>query len=128
MKNIEGNPDDLLNQFPFLIDTDSVKSVGVAWLFKENGAWSLFPRLTGNDSLFYNSVFFVRIGFPLCFFLSLRWSSSTTQKSLFQTGIGWKLNGRFAITFRVQSDTTSAAGSAGRPNVGQATGFDYGTH
>lgn len=127
MLNIEGNPDDLLNQWPWLIDTDSVSSIGVAWLFKEDGAWCFKPRITGERSLFYNAVFFARINWPLGVFASFRWSASTTTKALFQTGIGWKLNGRIAVLLRIQSDATSAAGSAG-PNYGQATGFDFGTH
>lgn len=124
---VEGNPDDLLNQWPFLIDTDSVKSVGIAWLFKENGEWNFLPRLTENKSLFYNAVLFMRLSIPMGLFIAVRWSPSTTAKALFQAGIGWKLNGRIALLFRIQSDATSAAGSSG-PNYGQATGFEYGTH
>lgn len=109
------------------IDSDWIKSFGVAWLFKENDRWVFKPRITGNKSLFYNAVFFLRLSLPLGIFVGFRWSASTTKKALFQTGIGWKLNGRFAILFRVQSDETSAAGVTG-PNTGQATGFNYGTH
>lgn len=127
MLNIEGNPDDLLNKWPCLLDTDSIKSIGIAWLFKENGVWSFLPRITGEKSLFYNAVFFLRLNWPLGIFASVRWSSSTTERALFQTGIGWKLNGRITVTLRVQSDATSAAGSAGQ-NYGQAQGFEFGTH
>ena len=109
------------------IDSDLVKSIGIAWLFKENGKWAFTPRITGNTSLFYNAVFFVRLSLPLGIFASFRWSDSTIKKALFQTGIGWKLNGRLAILFRVQSDKTSAAGVTG-PNLGQSGGFEYGTH
>jgi len=124
---IEGDPNDLGNQFPLLLDTDWIKSFGVAWLFKENGKWCVIPRITGNESLFYNAVFFVRLVWPLGVFASVRWSASSTSRSLLQCGIGWKLNGRLGLTFRIQSDATSAAGSSG-PNFGQATGFNYGTH
>jgi hypothetical protein len=127
MKVIEGNPDSALNKWPLLLDTDSIKSVGIAWLFKENGEWKFAPRITGNTSLFYNAVFFLRLSLPLGIFGSFRWSPATDKKALFQTGFGWKLNGRFGITLRIQSDAASAAGTAG-PNYGQATGFDYGTH
>lgn len=148
MRVVEGNPDDLLNQWPLLLDTDSIKSVGVAWLFKDGGAWKFMPRVTENRSLFYNAVFFVRYStVPVVFFAqvlltlatgwwwlmlfgifaSVRWSPSSTAKALLQAGIGWKLNGRIALLLRIQSDATSAAGSSG-PNYGQATGFNYGTH
>lgn len=104
------------------IDSDFVKSIGCAWLFKENNLWSFRLRLTGNVALFYNALFFVRIT-TIGLFFHMRLSKT----HLFQCGIGWKLNGRFAILFRVQSDASSAAGVSG-PNYGQAIGFDYGTH
>lgn len=127
MKVVEGHPADLLNQWPLLIDTDSVRSLGVAWLFKEDGRWCLLPRNTGEVSLFYNAVFFLRLSWPFGVFASVRWSASSTAKALLQLGAGWKLNGRIALLLRIQSDATSAAGSSG-PNYGQASGFDYGTH
>jgi len=131
------------------IDSNWVTSFGIAWLFKENGKWAFLPRLTGNTSLFYNAVFFIRYTitpiwcvpcsvlaycgyahwsmFLVGLFFSIRWSPSTTAKALFQGGLGWKLNGRLAILFRIQSDATSASGVTG-PNLGQATGFNFGTH
>jgi hypothetical protein len=127
MKVIEGNPDDLLNRWPLLLDTDSMRSVGLAWLFKEGGTWNFRPRIPGDVSLFYNAVFFLRLNWPLGIFASVRWSASTTEKALLQLGAGWKLNGRIALLLRIQSDATSAAGASG-PNYGQATGFNYGTH
>lgn len=148
MRVIEGNPDDPLNQWPLLLDTDSIESVGVAWLFKEGGEWRFKPCITGERSLYFNAVFFVRYSTwaPAFFaqaittlitgwwwlmlfglFASVRWSASTTAKALLQVGAGWKLNGRIAVLLRVQSDASSAAGSSG-PNYGQATGFNYGTH
>lgn len=40
--------------------------------------------------------------------------------------LGWKINGRFALTFRFwHTDKESAAGTTG-PNYGQATGDDFG--
>ena len=109
------------------IDEDWVRSVGVAWLFKEGGRWKFTPRITGNTSLFYNAVFFVRLSLPFGVFWSIRWSGSSAKKALWQAGIGWKLNGRLAVLFRFQSDASSAAGVTG-PNVGQSGGFEYGTH
>lgn len=148
MKTIEGDPASLLNQWPLLLDTGSIGSIAGAWLFREDGRWHFMPRITGEQSLFYNAVFFVRYAncapalvaqalaafitgwwWLLLFgvFASVRWSSSETAKALLQVGAGWKLNGRIAVLFRVQSDESSAAGSSG-PNYGQARGFDYGTH
>lgn len=110
------------------VDEDSIHTIGIAWLFKEDGKWVFTPRLTGNASLFYNAVFFCRFNwFWPGFFWSFRWSPSTDSKALLQSGIGWKCNGRFAITLRIQSDKTSAAGVTG-PNLGQSTGYDYGPH
>ncbi len=148
MRIIEGNPGELLNRWPLLLDTDSIDSIGIAWLFKEDGRWCFTPRMTGERSLFFNAVFFVRYStcMPAFFvqamltlitgwwwlmlpgaFASVRWSASSTAKALLQVGAGWKLNGRIALLLRVQSDASSAAGSSG-PNYGQASGFDYGTH
>lgn len=109
------------------IDSDWVRSIGIAWVFQENGKWIFKPRITGQQSLFYNAALFVRLSLPSGIFASVRWSSSTTSKALLQTGIGWKLNGRLAVLLRIQSDASSAAGVTG-PNLGQAGGFEYGTH
>jgi len=109
------------------IDPKYIKSVGIAWLFKEDGKWVFKPRITGNKSLFYNSIFFLRLALPLGLFIAFRWSGSQASKALMQSGLGWKLNGRFTLLFRIQSDKSSAAGVTG-PNHGQAIGFDYGTH
>lgn len=130
------------------IDSDYVLSLGIAWLFKENDKWRFIPRITDDNSLFYNAVFFARYtttpflmiaqgltiiytdvvwGLLFGLFFSVRWSSATDKKALFQTGLGWKLNGRLGLLLRVQSDKTSAAGVTG-PNLGQATGYTYGTH
>jgi len=109
------------------IDDTYVKSVGIAWLFKEGGKWKFIPRITGQQSLFFNAVFFLRFSLPFGVFFSFRWSSATDKKSLLQTGFGWKLNGRLAVLLRIQSDISSAKGVTG-PNVNQAVGFSYGPH
>lgn len=109
------------------IDGKYIKSIGIAWLFKEGGKWVFMPRITGEQSLFFNSVFFLRLSLPFGIFASVRWSEAFDKKSLFQAGIGWKLNGRLAVLLRIQSDKTSAAGVTG-PNVGQSRGFYYGPH
>jgi hypothetical protein len=108
------------------IDSDTVKSVGIAWLFKEGGKWRFMPRITGNVALFYNAVFFLRLSFPLGIFWTIRWMVEGAH-AYWQAGVGWKLNGRFAPLLRIQGDAAAAAGVTG-PNVGQATGFNYGTH
>ena len=117
------------------IDDANVKSIGLAWLFKDKVPlhrgylsnlsepaplalkWIFMPRITGEQSMFFNAVFFLRLSFPFGIFASFRWSSSTTKRAMFQTGFGWKLNGRFGIPFRFQSDTSSAEGVTG-PNTG----------
>lgn len=105
------------------LDTDWIKSFGIAWIFKDAGEWRFLPRLTESVSLFYNAQFFLRLAFPFGVFFGMRLSSS----HLFQCGIGFKLNGRFAILFRVQSDESAARGVTG-PNYGQSSAWDYGTH
>ena len=130
------------------LDSDWVLSLAFVWFYKENGRWRLTPRRVDTRSLFYNGVFFIRytaileilaIQFILAttfhvywvflfgLFFSIRWSASTTKKAIFQTGLGYKLNGRLGLLFRIQSDKTSAAGVTG-PNVGQSTGFNFGPH
>lgn len=124
---IEGDPEALLNKWPFLIRKSSISTFAVAWLFKEGGKWVFKPRVCGSVSLFYNAVFFLRINWPIGIFVGLRWSASTDGAALFQRGIGYKLNGRLCFITRIQSDESAAKGVSG-PNLGQATGFDFGTH
>ena len=109
------------------IDDSYVKSIGIAWLFKEDGKWKFMPRITGQQSLFFNAVFFLRFSLPFGVFFSFRWSASSVKKALLQTGIGWKLNGRLAVLLRIQSDISSAKGVTGR-NTGQSPSFCYGPH
>lgn len=104
------------------IDSDMLRSVGIAWLFIECGRWRFVPRITGNVGLFYNSIILIQLAWPFGVF----WSPSSTANALWPAGIGWKLNGRLANLFRVQSEASSAAGATD-PNVGQPTGFEYGT-
>jgi hypothetical protein len=120
---IEGDPSSILNKWPLLLDTDSIKSLGIAWIFTEQGKWKTFPRFTGVQSLFYNAAFFLRVSLPFGIFFGMRLGPTY----LFQCGIGWKLNGRFAILFRVQTDASAAAGVSG-PNYGQSPGYEFGTH
>ena len=117
------------------IDSDLIKSFGIAWLFKDP-AWDFKSLLTGNDSLFYNAVFFLRLTFigfiPAGIFFSIRWAKigpvlGGKPRSFLQAGIGYKLNGRFGLLLRMQNDISSASGVTG-PNFGQAQGFNFGPH
>ena len=119
--------DGILNKFPFCLDDTKIKTIGIAWIFRENNHWNLTPRITGNAQ-YYNAMFFVRIGFPFALFFMLRWSA-TGKRQFIQTGIGWKQNGRFAIHRRIQSDASSAIGyHAGLPNTDHAVAWNYGKH
>lgn len=109
------------------VDQDRVKSWAVAWGFREAGRWVWRPRRCGTGSLYFNAICFLRLNWPLGIFLAFRWSPSSTRKALCQAGAGFKLNGRFAVLLRIQSDATAAAGVTG-PNLGQAQGFQFGPH
>ena len=113
----------LLNQWPLLIDTESVHSVAVAWIFTENGVWNFKPRLCGTKSLFYNAQVFLRLSLPFWFGFGCR----INKDRLFQCGLGWALNGRIKALFRFMTDESSARGVQG-PAFGQATGWEWGTH
>lgn len=115
--------DRVLNLWPMCLDTDSIKSVALAWLFKDGGKWRFLPRFCGDTALFYNAQFFIRLSWPFGVFLHIRLG----PRYLFQCGLGWKLNGRFAILFRIQTDASAAAGVSG-PNYGQSGGYEFGTH
>lgn len=77
-------------------------------------------RRTG--SLYYNGIVFVRVMLPFFVGVMVRWSGSSTERAYLQAHIGWKLNGVFAATFRIQSDAAAAAGHQS-PNTGQAVGW-----
>lgn len=128
--------DKLLNSFPFLLDDTWIKPVAeFAWGGNPNAfdrpLWSrVVLRFFGGcttDSMYHNNVVYIRALFPLAVFCMIRWSGSTTNRAFIQFGMGWKLNGRFAITFRIQSDASAAAGYWG-PNYGQAPGWHEGPH
>jgi hypothetical protein len=73
-------------------------------------------------SLFMNGVFFIQIRLPFWIGVHIR----PFTKKYFQTGIGWKGNGRFAVLFRFQTDESSAKGMD-FANTGQSTGMNDGT-
>jgi len=79
-------------------------------------------------SLYYNGIVFIRVMLPFFVGIHIRWSGHPdSKKQYLQTHIGWKKNGDFAVTFRIQNDTSSAAGTYGR-NFNQAKGWSVGTH
>lgn len=107
--------DRLLNSWPFLLDTDYIGTI--AFALDEEGPYS--PE---DYSLFYNGFVFLRLTFPFGVWLHVK----VRPTWRFQCGAGWKLNGRFGLTFRFQTDESAARGVAG-PNVGQASGWARGT-
>ena len=117
--------DGILNLFPFCLDDTWIKTVGIAWLFQDQGVWKFMPRIVPNAWQYANACIFIRFGLPFAFFVQLRCSAT----HLFQGGIGWKQAGRFAIHFRFQTDASSAIGyHVGLPNTDHASGFEYGRH
>lgn len=84
----------------------------------------VFGREEKDDtSLYHNGAFFMRIAFPFFIGFMIRWGGSDPSKREYlQTHVGWKLNGRLAIAFRIQSDKSAAAGMD-FPNPGQAWGW-----
>lgn len=60
----------------------------------------------------------------------VRWSADPRARRQFlQTHFGWKLNGEFAATFRLQNDRSTRESNKGPQynNTGQAVGFADGT-
>jgi hypothetical protein len=107
---------ELLNAFPFCIDADSMKPIFCrAW--DEEGIYA-----PSDSSLFYNGYWFLRLTLPFGVWLHVK----PLRNLRFQCGIGYKLNGRVALTFRFQSDESAAAGVSGR-NFGQAHGWERGS-
>lgn len=109
--------DRLLNAWPFCLDADSISTAAIAW--DEEGIYR-----PGSVSLFYNGYVFLRLTFPLGFWLHLK----PIPDARFQCGAGWKLNGRFGLTLRWQTDAKAAAGAhENAPNLGQASAWARGT-
>lgn len=120
MKTIEFNHGDnwldrLLNAWPLCLDTDYTLSLfALAWDDK-----GLYCPPQG--SLFYNGYLMGRITVPFGVWLHAK----PLRDLRIQIGIGWKLNGRFGLTCRAQSDASAADGEHG-PNFGQASGWARG--
>jgi hypothetical protein len=64
---------------------------------------------------------------PVGLFVHVRWCGAGCRRAFLQAGLGWKLNGRFGILLRIQSDASAAAGVNG-PNLCQASGWREGDH
>jgi len=80
----------------------------------------------GTASLYYNAALFVRLTLPFGVFIGVRWAGKDPHaREYLQLGLGTKLNGDFAATFRIQSDRSAARGTTG-PNVGQSEGWSGG--
>jgi hypothetical protein len=97
-------------------DKDKTRTV-FSWAWDNKGRYSPDDR-----SLFYNGAIMVRVTNGGVF-LHLRFVEDHRS----QFGLGYKLNGRLAVTFRPwQSDANATLGTHG-PNFDQATGFNRGT-
>lgn len=77
----------------------------------------------GTKSLYYQGIFFLRLCWPFGWWLHIRVHPEWQR---FQTGFGFKINGRFGANLRLQSDKEAEEGVSG-PNWGQAKGWDRGT-
>ena len=141
MKTLEYNYGDwrdaMLNAYPLALDVGDIRPVfAAAYGANDQGDerpdWRSLERWHGDSaesrqSLFRNGVLFVRLLRPFGVFVMLRWGGKNASPAFLQAGIGWKLNGRFGLLLRLQSDASAAAGVTG-PNLGQAVGFARGTH
>ena len=117
--------DGILNLFPFCLDDSLIKTIGIAWIFQEQGVWKFKPRIVPTGWQYANACIFVRFGLPFAFFVQLR----ASETHLWQGGFGWKQSGRIAIHCRFQTDASAAVGfHVGLPNTDQSSGFEYGRH
>ena len=159
MKTIEVNHnndwrDKLLNSWPFLLDTEQIRT---AFAFVYCRLSGQIVRLTDLDtdmstSLFQNGTVFMRytvtpltpfvlfsglmlgILFSWWFFVLIAYGifvqvswKETGNKRYFQGGFGHKLNGRIGLPFRIPKNDEQAAKGTNGPNFGQSKGWDCGT-
>ena len=132
MMNRETDPrlpswlNNLLNSFPFLLDTKYIVPVVCIVLgFKREGKWVLGKIGRGpSPQMFWNGIFECRFMLPFYVNLMIRWRASG-YPSYWQFQFGWKLNGRFGIAFRFLDDASARAGVLS-PNLDQAGGFNEG--
>jgi hypothetical protein len=123
MKTLEQDPrlpawlNATLNRWPFCLDADSCRTL---WTRCSDNEGLYAP---GEQSLYMNGVWFVRLMRPFGVFVGVR---PIVDGNVYQAGLGWKGNGRLALTLRRQSFEQSARGVLG-PNAGHARGWDRGT-
>jgi len=122
MKTIENDPrlpawlNGVLNRWPLCLDEESVRTV---WARCSDNQGLYAP---GEESLYMNGVFFVRLMRPFGVFLGVK---PVVDGRLYHFGFGWKGNGRFTLTLRRQTFEESERGVLG-PNLGHARGWDRG--
>lgn len=126
--------DRLLNRWPLAFDVEDVRTCSVSYGANAEAAdrpdWrlrSIDAQCEDKQSQFRNGVIFVRATWPFGLFIMIRWGGPAASPAFLQIGAGWKVNGRIAITLRLQSDASAAAGVTG-PNTGQAVGLLPGNH
>lgn len=141
--------DRLLNLWPFLVDTDHVRTLFAFAHCKAGGVWRWYRDDT---SLFNNGTVFVRytvtpvtpifwtVGaflavlfsawwlllFTFGLFAHLSWREIGNRRYI-ELGWGHKLNGRVGTPFRIPKNDAQAAKGTNGPNYGQASNWDCGT-
>jgi hypothetical protein len=117
----------LLNWPPFLLPTYVIAPVIMftsGYISAETGKWVWIDFTNQYPQMFRNGMFCIRFMLPFCICLQVRWSADASP-SYFQTIIGWKLNGRFGLSFRFEDDPSAAAGVL-QVNTDQASGWNEG--
>ena len=118
----------LLNHPPFCLPVEWCWTlVMFSFGFKEkafpDNPWRyiLCRAQLGGKDLFWNSMFSVSVGIPFRISIQIRWAVLLSPSYL-QVVLGWKPNGRFALTVRVLDDASAAAGTLAA-NPGEAQGW-----
>jgi hypothetical protein len=116
---------DILNEWPFLLPDTDIRPVFI-WAsgFKRDGKWKFWYWNRESRDLFRNAIISIRFAWPFLFAIQIRWRE-TGDPSFLQVVIGWKFNGRFALTARAQDDESAARGTLA-PNPGFAQGWNEG--
>lgn len=145
--------DQVLNSWPFLVDSDYVQTLFAFAYCKRTSGWMLMSGTLG-QSLFWNGTVFMRytvtpvtpifwgIGtllavlfsawwlllFTFGLFVHLSWRETGNRRYI-QFGWGHKLNGRAGLLCRIpKNDAQSSKGAhENAPNSNQETGWSCGT-
>ena len=115
----------ILNWPPFLLPMECIFPVLMftsGYISAETGKWVWIDFTQQKPQMFRNGVFCFRFMLPFCVCLQIRWSGSITDVAYIQFLLGWKLNGRFTIALRAESDADAAAGVL-QPNTDQSSGW-----